>query len=432
MRAKLWGKAISIILPGQHFIHAFSWTAGGGMIDLGTVPGFDHASANRVSARGQVVGQFTLLCSSTSHAFSWTAEHGMVDLGTLGGPFSVATAVNAKGQVVGWSRSHPRGQSTMRLYGRRPPEWLISARSAEARVRATALNDRGDVVGFSQTPTGDRHATLWIVKVTDSPPERLVVHDVQASSELTFALEASHAADGDPSTRWSSEFSDAQFIQVDLGEDTPFDRIVLWWELARAAAVRDSSLERWGGRGAPCVASRRPAMWTTFPISSTRARYVRMQGLRRATPWGYSLFEFEVYRDGINIAAGRPMTASSTERIVFPSTFAVDGDPGTRWSSEFADAQWLAVDLGINVRLDRVVLKWEAAYGSDYDFLVSTDGLSWTTVRTVTNADGGVDELTDLTAEGRYVGLLLHRRGTPWGFSLWEFEAYGSPAGIAP
>ena len=56
MRAKLWGKAISIILLGQHFIHAFSWTAGGGMIDLGTVPGFDRVSAHRVSARGQVVG----------------------------------------------------------------------------------------------------------------------------------------------------------------------------------------------------------------------------------------------------------------------------------------------------------------------------------------------------------------------------------------
>jgi hypothetical protein len=118
--------------------------------------------------------------------------------------------------------------------------------------------------------------------------------------------------------------------------------------------------------------------------------------------------------------------------MVFPSTFAVDGDPSTRWISDFADEQWLAVDLGINVRLDRVVLKWDAAYAADYDLVVSNDGSSWRTIRTVTDADGGVDELTDLTAEGRYVGLLFHRRGTPWGFSLWEFEAYGSPTGIAP
>ena len=421
---------------GSNFIHAFSWTAGGGMIDLGTVPGFDQARANRVSARGQVVGQFSHSPNPPAHAFSWTAEHGLVELGTLGGPFSVATAVNAKGQVAGWSTPSPNPIGVP-FPSSHAFVWTAAAGMVDlgtlggSESAATALNDRGDVVGFSQTPTGDRHATLWIVRVTDSPPERLVVHDVQASSELTFALEASHAADGDPSSRWSSEFSDAQFIQVDLGEDTPFDRIVLWWELARAAAYEiqvSSDGEEWS------TLRRVAATGDVDDLSDlvTVARYVRMQGLRRATPWGYSLFEFEIYRDGINIAAGRPMTASSTERIVFPSTSAVDGDPGTRWSSEFADAQWLAVDLGINVRLDRVVLKWEAAYGSDYDFLVSTDGLSWTTVRTVTNADGGVDELTDLTAEGRYVGLLLNRRGTPWGFSLWEFEAYGSPAGIAP
>ena len=64
--------------------------------------------------------------------------------------------------------------------------------------------------------------------------------------------------------------------------------------------------------GAPSAASRPAAMWTTFPALEGSARYVRMQGLRRATHWGYSLFEFEVHRDGINIAAGRPMKASSS------------------------------------------------------------------------------------------------------------------------
>jgi probable HAF family extracellular repeat protein len=421
---------------GSNFIHAFSWTAGGGMIDLGTVPGFDQARANRVSVRGQVVGQFAHSPDPPVHAFSWTAENGLVELGTLGGPFSAATAVNAKGQVVGWSTPAPNPIGVPF-----PPSHAFVWTAATGMVdlgtlggsesAATALNDRGDVVGFSKTPTGDTHATLWIARVPDAPPERLVVHDVQASSELTFSLEASHAADGDPFSRWSSEFSDAQFIQVDLGQDTAFDRIVLRWESARAAEYEiqgSSDGETWSALRRVTASGNVDDL---FDVGAS-ARYVRMQGFRRATPWGYSLFEFEVYRDGVNIAAGRAMTASSTERMVFPSTSAVDGDPSTRWSSEFADAQWLAVDLGINVRLDRVVLKWEEAYGADYDLLVSNDALSWTSVRTVTNADGGVDELTDLTADGRYVGLLLHRRGTPWGFSLWGFEAYGSPAGIAP
>ena len=100
--------------------------------------------------------------------------------------------------------------------------------------------------------------------------------------------------------------------------------------------------------------------------------------------------------------------------------------------SQFADEQLFAVDLGSTVALDRVVLKWDAGYAADYELLVSNDGSSWRTVRTVTDGDGGVDELTGLTARVRYVGLLLHRRATPWGFSLWEFEVFGSPTGIAP
>ena len=154
-------------------------------------------------------------------------------LGTLGGSFGYAAAVSANGQVVGWSGT-PSGQDHAFV-------WTAAAGMVDlgtlggSASRALALNDRGDVVGYSLTPTEATHATLWIMKVTDSLPERLVVHDVQASSELTFVLEASYAGDGDPFTRWSSEFSDAQFIQVDLGEDTSFDRIVLRWELARAA-----------------------------------------------------------------------------------------------------------------------------------------------------------------------------------------------------
>jgi hypothetical protein len=33
------------------------------------------------------------------------------------------------------------------------------------------------------------------------------------------------------------------------------------------------------------------------------------------------------------ISQGKPVTASSTESVAFPATAAVDGSPGTRWSS---------------------------------------------------------------------------------------------------
>ena len=66
-----------------------------------------------------------------------------------------------------------------------------------------------------------------------------------------------------------------------------------------------------------------------------------------------SLRDFRVGAAGNNqedgIARGKPVKASST--YVEPGNDyrpenAVDGLPDTRWSSEFSDPQWLAVDLG--------------------------------------------------------------------------------------
>lgn len=45
------------------------------------------------------------------------------------------------------------------------------------------------------------------------------------------------------------------------------------------------------------------------------------------------------------------------------ANYAVDGNTGTRWSSNFADDAWLTVDLGKTYAVNKVVLNWECAYG---------------------------------------------------------------------
>ena len=104
----------------------------------------------------------------------------------------------------------------------------------------------------------------------------------------------------------------------------------------------------------------------------------------------------------------------------------MDGSATTRWSSTFSDPQWIRVDLGAPTAIGRVKLTWEAAYSSAYQIQTSNDGTTWTTVRSVTGANGGVDELTGLGANGRYLRVYGTARGTAYGHSLWEFEAYSS------
>ncbi|HEY7175191.1 MAG TPA: discoidin domain-containing protein, partial [Micromonosporaceae bacterium] len=163
-------------------------------------------------------------------------------------------------------------------------------------------------------------------------------------------------------------------------------------------------------------------------ISGT-GRYIRMNGTARGTPYGYSLYEFAVQGTASGgatlLSQGHPATASSLENATFPASNAVDGNTGTRWSSAFADPQWLQVDLGATHAVTRVVLNWEAAYGKAFQIQTSPDGSTWTTIFSTTTGGGGVQDLT-VSGSGRYVRMFGTQRGTPYGYSLWEFQVYGS------
>ncbi|PYC69040.1 beta-N-acetylhexosaminidase [Streptomyces tateyamensis] len=125
-----------------------------------------------------------------------------------------------------------------------------------------------------------------------------------------------------------------------------------------------------------------------------------------------------------DLAQGRPTTASSVETANFPAANATDGNLGSRWSSLYTDPTWLQVDLGSVQTVNRVVLAWEAAYGKDYQIQLSTDGTTWTTLYTRTGGTGGTETLTGFTGSGRYLRMNGTARGTQFGYSLYEFEAF--------
>ncbi|MEU7479619.1 discoidin domain-containing protein [Lentzea sp. NPDC042327] len=125
------------------------------------------------------------------------------------------------------------------------------------------------------------------------------------------------------------------------------------------------------------------------------------------------------------LSQNRPVTASSSENAAFSATAAVDGDPGTRWSSQFSDPQWIQVDLGSPAKVDQVVLAWEAASARAYTLSISADGNSWQELRRTTAGPGGTETLA-VSGTGRYVRLDLTQRATQYGYSLWEFQVFGT------
>ena len=124
-----------------------------------------------------------------------------------------------------------------------------------------------------------------------------------------------------------------------------------------------------------------------------------------------------------NAALHKSARASSVEGGCF-AAYAVDGREDTRWGSLYSDDQWLAVDLGGMVLVDRVRLIWEAAFGAAYDIQVSSDMKSWKTVVEEKNGDGGIDDFPIAPASARYVKMRGIKRGTPWGYSLFEIQVH--------
>jgi hypothetical protein len=114
-----------------------------------------------------------------------------------------------------------------------------------------------------------------------------------------------------------------------------------------------------------------------------------------------------------------------------PAAAAVDGRTDTRWGSAWSDPQWLRVDLGASATITQVVLRWETAYARAYQIQTSTDGTTWTTVKTVANGAGGT-ETHAVTGTGRYVRMYGTQRGTGYGYSLYELQVYGTSSGAPP
>ncbi|MGA5166596.1 MULTISPECIES: discoidin domain-containing protein [Streptomyces] len=118
-----------------------------------------------------------------------------------------------------------------------------------------------------------------------------------ASSQENGGTPAAAAVDGNAGTRWSSGFSDPQWLQVDLGGPAAVSQVVLRWEAAYAKAYR-IELSTDGTNWSTAHSTTTGAGGTeTVPVTGT-ARYVRMHGVTRATGYGYSLWEFRVYGNG--------------------------------------------------------------------------------------------------------------------------------------
>ncbi|MEU5885144.1 ricin-type beta-trefoil lectin domain protein [Spirillospora sp. NPDC047279] len=195
--------------------------------------------------------QLSYFSASATTPFARTAIVG--SSGSISGP-NVQTSANGVHRFVSWSDG--------------------GSRSHNITTPATAAT-------YTATYRSKRNLALGRTVTTSSTP--------------STGLEAARAVDGSMSTRWSSPYSDPQWIQVDLGGTHSVDRVLLNWEAAFGRAYRVD-------------VSTNGTTWTTvhstttgdggtdhITFTPTDARYVRLHGTARGTQWGYSLWELGVF-----------------------------------------------------------------------------------------------------------------------------------------
>lgn len=193
---------------------------------------------------------------------------------------------------------------------------LLGANAATYAILAAQSTNVGSytvIVTNAAGSVASAPATLTI-----APPGVNLALNQPATSSTTqgAGLTANYVNDGNLTTRWASVGGiDPSWVEIDLGSVQPFDNVILYWEAAYASTYQiqystDNSTWKVAYNNTNGVGGIENL---TFP--TVMGRYVRMYGETRATTYGYSIYEFQVY----NVA----QCGGSSERYTVLSPTAV-------------------------------------------------------------------------------------------------------------
>ncbi|MFI9383807.1 discoidin domain-containing protein [Kutzneria sp. NPDC052558] len=145
---------------------------------------------------------------------------------------------------------------------------------------------------------------------------------VATSTVESSSYAGSKAVDGNTTgTRWASvEGADPQWLRVDLGQAATVHRVVITWEAAYAKQYRIEMSDDGTNFTTVTAVDSGDGRADDLTGLSGHGRYVRFVGLSRATSYGYSFYEMQVF--GVADSAGDTQAPSTPTGLVAGETSA--------------------------------------------------------------------------------------------------------------
>ncbi|MEV0198922.1 beta-N-acetylglucosaminidase domain-containing protein [Nonomuraea sp. NPDC050691] len=186
----------------------------------------------------------------------------------------------------GWRLPADRQITVPRGHGLTLPIAFTPAGPGALRIAFTSGNAEpvaAEVTVSAHRPAGDADVALK--------------RPVTASSvEGGTAFAAANAVDGDPATRWSSGRTDGEWLAVELAQPVDVGKVTLRWEAAYGSAYRiEGSADGTAWQPLATVSGGDGGVDTLWVDEPNQTRFLRVQGVKRATGYGYSLWALEVY-----------------------------------------------------------------------------------------------------------------------------------------
>jgi probable HAF family extracellular repeat protein len=140
-------------------LHTFLYDPAGAKTDLGTLGG-TNSYGYAINAAGQVAGYSLTTANAGERAFLYSPSAGMVDLGTLGGSGSRGFGLNASGQVTGASNV---ASGFLHAFVYKNGAMTDLGALGGGTSLGSAINASGQVTGYANISTlnGYQHAFLY-------------------------------------------------------------------------------------------------------------------------------------------------------------------------------------------------------------------------------------------------------------------------------